>query len=57
MPRFLEDKLKREYGADSAIPYKIMNAQGYMRGNKITAKWRKLQQKHDRDVKAGKARS
>jgi hypothetical protein len=56
MPDFLEKKLKAEYGADSKIPYKIMNARGWMVGNKITPKGRKLQAKHDRDVKAGKAK-
>ena len=46
MPRFLEAKLKKEYGAKSAVPYKIMNAKGYMRGNKETAKGRAAQSKH-----------
>lgn len=46
MPKFLEQKLKRRYGADSAIPYKIMNARGYMRGNKTTAKGREIERKH-----------
>jgi hypothetical protein len=47
MPAFLEAKLKAEYGANSKIPYKVMNAQGYMRGNQETAKGRALQRKHD----------
>jgi hypothetical protein len=47
MPAFMEAKLKNEYGADSAIPYKIMNAQGYMHGNKETAKGAAAQSKHD----------
>ncbi len=50
MPKELERKLKQEYGADSAIPYKIMNAQGYMHGNKETAKGRAL----DRSKNLGK---
>ena len=49
MPKFLEDKLKKRYGADSSIPYKIMNKLGYMRGNKETAKGRAAQRKHNRD--------
>ena len=49
MPAFLEEKLKREYGADSATPYKVMNALGAIRGNKETPKGRGMQAKHDRD--------
>jgi hypothetical protein len=51
MPAFLEDKLKREYGSDSATPYKIMNKLGALRGNKETAKGRAMQAKHDADAK------
>lgn len=54
MPKFLEDELKRKYGGDSAIPYKIMNAAGYMKGNKETPKGAAAQKKHDRDKQAGK---
>ena len=46
MPRFLEDKLKSEYGADSSIPYKVMNKMGVMRGSKETAKGRAMERKH-----------
>ena len=46
MPKFLEKKLKAEYGADSSIPYKIMNAKGIMKGNKITPKGRSMERKH-----------
>lgn len=56
MPKFLEDKLKAEYGAKSKVPYKIMNAMGAMRGNKTTAKGRAMEKKHAADVKKGKAR-
>lgn len=48
MPKFLEEKLKKEYGAGSKIPYKIMNAKGLMRGNKTTAKGAALERKHER---------
>ena len=51
MPAFLEDRLKAEYGVDSSIPYKVMNSQGLMRGNKETPKGRALQTKHDRDTR------
>jgi len=50
MPKFLEDKLKAEYGADSKIPYMVMNKLGAMRGNKETAKGRAMERKHDRKV-------
>ena len=56
MPKFLEKELKKEYGADSSIPYKVMNAKGYMKGNKETAKGAALQEKHDRDVARGRNR-
>jgi len=46
MPKFLEDKLKSEYGADSSIPYKIMNKMGVMHGNKETKKGRSMDKKH-----------
>ena len=58
MPKFLETTLKREYGADSAIPYKIMNVLGAMHGNKETAKGRAMAAKHERDThQAPKRRS
>jgi hypothetical protein len=46
MPAFLEAKLKREYGADSKDPYKVMNKLGVMRGSKETAKGRSWDKKH-----------
>ena len=46
MPKSLERKLKKEYGADSATPYKIMNKLGFMRGNKETEKGRQADKKH-----------
>jgi len=46
MPRFLEEKLKKEYGADSSIPYKVMNSMGVMKGNKETAKGKAMEKKH-----------
>jgi len=49
MPKFLEEKLKKQYGAKSDIPYKIMNAKGYMHGNKETAKGKAAQAKHEKD--------
>lgn len=48
MPKFLETKLKAEYGADSKIPYKVMNKLGAMRGNKETAKGAAMERKHEK---------
>ncbi len=46
MPKFLETRLKKEYGAKSAVPYKIMNSMGAMKGNKETAKGKTMDNKH-----------
>ena len=46
MPKFLEKKLKKQYGKDSDIPYKIMNARGFMHGSKETAKGKEAEKKH-----------
>ena len=50
MPAFLEAKLKREYGKNSKIPYKVMNKIGAMRGNKETAKGAEMEAKHRADM-------
>ena len=52
MPAFLERKLKAQYGKNSTIPYKVMNAMGVMRGSKETAKGRAMDEKHRADVHA-----
>lgn len=54
MPAFLEAELKKKYGGDSAIPYKIMNKFGVMKGSKETDKGRAWDAKHAADVKKGK---
>lgn len=54
MPKFLERKLKKQYGATSDIPYKIMNKLGVMRGSKITAKGRRWESKHQSKKKKRK---
>jgi len=46
MPKVLEAKLKKEYGAKSDVPYKIMNKMGMMKGSKTTAKGKKYDMKH-----------
>lgn len=53
MPRFLEDKLKREYPNNPHAAYGTMNRIGAMHGNQETDKGREMQAKHDADVKAG----
>jgi hypothetical protein len=50
MPRFLEKKLKEEYGASSDVPYKIMNKMGAMRGSEETSKGKQMQRKHDKKM-------
>ena len=57
MPKFLERKLKAEYGKDSTIPYAVMNSIGAMHGNKETAKGRAMEAKHKRDTQRGRERS
>lgn len=54
MPKFLEAKLKAEYGVDSKVPYKVMNKIGAMRGNKETAKGKRMQAKHEAKNHSGK---
>lgn len=52
MPEFLEKKLKKEYGNDEHAIYGTLNKMGAMRGNKETAKGRKMEKKHDAKSKA-----
>lgn len=46
MPKFLERKLKSQYGAESSIPYKIMNKMGVMHGSEETKKGEEMEKKH-----------
>lgn len=56
MPKFLEDKLKKQYpGNDSAV-YGTLNKLGYMHGNKETASGRAAQAKHDAKTRPKKNR-
>ena len=50
VPKFLEANLKKEYGAKSKVPYKVMNSIGAMVGNKETAKGEEMQRKHEADM-------
>jgi len=51
MPKFLEQKLRAEYGNNPHAIYGTMNNIGAMRGNKETAKGRAMERKHARKVK------
>jgi hypothetical protein len=57
MPKFLETKLKSEYGAKSKVPYKVMNSIGAMKGNKETAKGAAMQAKHEAKLTPNSAAS
>lgn len=64
MPKFLEDKLRSEakakgFSGKKADRYVFgaMNNLGAMRGSKETAKGKRMDVKHKRDVKRGKARN
>jgi len=46
MPKFLEEKLKKEYPNEPAAPYKIMNSLGVMKGNRVTKKGKAEEKKH-----------
>lgn len=64
MPKFLEDRLlasarKRGLRGSAAKRYAFgaMNNMGAVRGNKITAKGRAMQRKHDRDKRSSRRQS
>lgn len=46
MPKFLEAKLRSEYGNNPHAIYGTLNAIGAMRGNKETAKGKRMELKH-----------
>lgn len=49
MPKFLENKLRAEYGNNPHAIYGTMNKLGAMHGNKETAKGREMEKKHMHD--------
>lgn len=53
MPKFIEAKLKSEYGNNKHAIYGTMNSIGAMRGNKETAKGAAMQKKHDKKITLG----
>lgn len=54
MPKFLEVKLKKEYPGNPGAVYGTMNKLGAMHGNKITAKGREMEAKHNAKSKKRK---
>lgn len=54
MPRFLEEKLRKEYGNNPRAIYGTMNKIGAMRGNKETPQGHKMAKKHALDKKIKK---
>ena len=55
MPKFLEQKLRAEYGNNPRAIYGTMNKIGAMHGNNETPKGARMEAKHERDVKRGTA--
>ena len=47
MPKFLEEKLEREYPGNKKAVFGTMNKIGAMHGNKETALGKKMEKKHD----------
>lgn len=56
MPKFLEEKLKKEYPDNPGAVYGTMNKLGYMKGSKETAKGRRAEKKHEAKSKALKGK-
>lgn len=52
MPKFLEKKLRAEYGNNPRAIYGTMNEIGAMHGNQETAKGRAMEKKHEKDVRS-----
>lgn len=52
MPKFLEEKLKKEYPGNPGAVYGTMNKIGAMKGSKETALGRRMQKKHDAKAKS-----
>ena len=51
MPKFLEQKLKKQYPGNPGAVYGTLNKIGAMHGSKETAKGREMERKHKRDMK------
>lgn len=46
MPKFLEEKLRKEYGDNPQAIYGTLNKIGAMKGNRETKKGRAMERKH-----------
>jgi len=57
VPKFLEDRLKAEYGNNPHAIYGTMNKIGAMRGNKITRKGQQMEQKHEEKLSRPRSKS
>lgn len=55
-PKFLEEKLRKEYGDNPHAIYGTMNKIGAMHGNKETKKGKRMEKKHSAHEKALKAK-
>jgi hypothetical protein len=53
MPKFLEDKLRKQYGNNPAAIYGTMNKIGAMHGNKETALGKRMELKHEGKLPKG----
>lgn len=51
MPKFLEEKLKKEYPNNPGAVYGTMNKIGAMKGSKETALGKRMAKKHVADMK------
>ena len=56
MPKFLEAKLKKEYGDNPHAIYGTLNKIGAMRGSKETAKGVSMERKHNAKMKLMKGK-
>ncbi len=50
MPKFLEEKLKKEYPGNLGAVYGTLNRIGAMKGNKETALGKRMEKKHEAKV-------
>lgn len=53
MPRFLENKLKKQYPNNPSAVYGTMNKLGFMKGSKETAKGKIADKMHKEMVRRG----
>ena len=54
MPKFLEDRLKKEYPGNPHAVFGTMNKIGAMKGNKETSLGKKMEKKHAADMRKKK---